>query len=308
MKLLVRSLRWESDGVVSVELETADGSQLPSWEPGAHIDLALPNGLERQYSLCGVPGEGYWRIAVLREARGRGGSEWIHQSLRVGTTLEANGPLNHFELEEGPSYLFVAGGIGVTPILPMLGALSARGAEWRLLYGGRSGASMAFVSQVSDYGERVQIAPQDEVGLLDLTIIDKTSPETLVYCCGPAPLIDAVAARCAAVGRELRVERFAPAISAEAARQGDGFEVVLERSGLVLEVSDGESILDVVEGAGVWPPSSCLEGTCGTCETKVLAGAVDHRDSILTEGERQTGQTMMICVSRAASRRLVLDL
>ena len=168
LKLLVRSLRWEADGVVSIELEMADGSRLPAWAPGAHIDLALPNDLERQYSLCGAPDEDFWRIAVLREVNGRGGSAWIHQSLRVGTTLDAKGPLNHFELAEAPAYLFIAGGIGITPIVPMLGALSARDADWRLLYGGRSGASMAFVSRVSEYGDRVQIAPQDEVGLLDL--------------------------------------------------------------------------------------------------------------------------------------------
>lgn len=307
LDLLVRALRWEAEGVLSVELE-APGNSLPQWAPGAHLDVTLPNGLERQYSLCGDRDARTWKIAVLREESGRGGSAWMHDDLRVGDVLQVDGPRNHFELTAAPSYLFLAGGIGITPILPMVAEVSRRSAEWRLVYGGRRRSSMAFLPDLAPHGDRVQIAPQDEVGLLDLSVIDETAPGTVVYCCGPSALIDAVTARCESVGRTLHVERFVPVVTAEQARHGAGFEVVLQRSGTVLHVGDGESILDAAEAAGLRPPSSCLEGTCGTCETTVLEGDVDHRDSILTDAEKASSTTMMICVSRACSARLVLDL
>lgn len=307
VELFVRGLRWEADEVVSVELEPV-GGVLPQWEPGAHIDLTLPNGFQRQYSLCGDRDALSWKIAVLREESGRGGSAWMHEALRVGDTLRVEGPRNHFELMSAPSYLFIAGGIGITPILAMVEEAARVDADWRLIYGGRRRSSMAFLPQLMRFGKRVVLAPHDEVGLLDLSVIDETAPETVVYCCGPAALIDAVTARCEQVGRTLRVERFVPIVTAEQARHGSGFEVVLQRSGTVLEVSDGASILDAAEAAGLRPPSSCLEGTCGTCETTVLEGSVDHRDSILTEDERASNKTMMICVSRASTARLVLDL
>lgn len=307
LDLLVRALRWEADGVLSVELESPDGV-LPPWEPGAHIDVSLPSGLERQYSLCGDRDAPAWKIAVLREVSGRGGSAWMHDELRVGSVLRADGPRNHFELTDAPSYLFLAGGIGITPILAMVKEAEFRRTDWRLVYGGRRRSSMAFLPELAKYGARVQVAPQEEVGLLDLSVIDQTDPETVVYCCGPSALIDAVTDRCEQVGRSLHVERFVPIVTAEEARHGSGFDVVLQRTGTVLRVGDGESILDAVEAAGFRPPSSCLEGTCGTCETAVLEGDVDHRDSILTDAERASSKTMMICVSRACSKRLVLDL
>ncbi len=219
------------------------------------------------------------------------------------------GPRNNFPLVPSAEYLFVAGGIGITPILPMVHQAEMLGADWRLLYGGRRRDSMAFLDELSQYGDRVDVRPQDESGLLPLaTLLGTPQPETLIYCCGPEPLLAAVEQRCAGWPRgSLHVERFAPRPQGEPAR-AEAFEVVLEQSGLTLTVPPDRSILSVVEEAGIGVLSSCAEGTCGTCETGVLGGVPDHRDSVLSEDERQAGDCMMICVSRARGDRLVLDL
>jgi ferredoxin-NADP reductase len=218
------------------------------------------------------------------------------------------GPRNNFPLLPAPRYLFVAGGIGITPILPMIGAADAAGADWRLLYGGRTRSSMAFREQLAAYGDRVAIRPQDETGLLDLAgFLGDRTPDTLVYCCGPEPLLAAAERHCADPGT-LRVERFRPTEPAAEAGEGTAFEVVLARSGRTLSVPPGTSILEVVEAAGVQVLSSCREGTCGTCETDLLEGEAEHRDVLLTPDERAANESMMICVSRARCPRLVLDL
>jgi ferredoxin-NADP reductase len=219
------------------------------------------------------------------------------------------GPRNNFPLVGSPRYLFIAGGIGITPILPMIRAAEAAGAEWRLVYGGRQRASMAFLDELAHYGDRVSIRPQDETGLLDLdALLGTPEPDTLVYCCGPEPLLAAVEQRCHAwPPRSLHVERFSPKPLTEPVLT-EAFEVVLRQSELELTVPPDRSILSVVEAAGVGVLSSCAEGTCGTCETAVLDGEPDHRDSVLTEEERQANDCMMICVSRSRGPRLVLDL
>jgi ferredoxin-NADP reductase len=295
-----------ADGVLALTLRHPLGEELPSWEPGAHIDVVLGPGLERQYSLCGDPSDRRaWRIAVLREPDGRGGSSYVHEQLGQGDKVRVRGPRNHFGLRPAPRYRFIAGGIGITPILPMLSAAEAAGAEWTLLYGGRSRRSMAFAEELSRYGDRVRIAPQDETGLLDLASVLAEVPEdTLVYCCGPGPLLDAVEEACPS--GLLHVERFQPKVQ-ESGPDGE-FEVVLERAGRTLTVPAGVSVLDTVRAAGVEVLYSCTEGTCGTCETDVLEGTPDHRDSVLTDEEREAGETMLICVSRCLGKRLVLDL
>ncbi|GAB3200131.1 PDR/VanB family oxidoreductase [Nocardioides hungaricus] len=307
--LRVRGLRWESDGVVSVELEDrASGVPLPAWTPGAHVDVRLPNGLVRQYSLCGEPGASSWRIAVLHEP-GRGGSTYVHETLRPGQLLDVVGPRNHFELAPATAYVFVAGGIGITPILPMVGECVAAGRPWRLVYGGRTRSAMAFVDELAAYGGGVELVPEDEVGPIDVPGALAGLPAgAAAYCCGPAGLLDAVTAAAREAGVECRTERFTPVMSAREARAGGEFDVVLKRSGRSLTVRDGESIMEVVERAGIVPPSSCREGTCASCETGVISGAVDHRDGILTEEERRESLTMMICVSRSLGPELVLDL
>ncbi len=306
-----------ADGVVGLTLSRPDGT-LPEWTPGAHIDLLLgagapggpPDGAPiRQYSLCGDPRDRTsWQVAVLRELQSRGGSAYVHDRLTAGTRIGVRGPRNNFPLLPAPRYLFIAGGIGITPLLPMIGAADAAGADWRLLYGGRTRASMAFRERLAAYGDRVAIRPEDETGLLDLAgFLGERAPGTLVYCCGPEPLLAAAERQCAEPGT-LHVERFRPTEPAAGAGEDTAFEVVLARSGLTLPVPPGTSILEVVEAAGVQVLSSCREGTCGTCETDLLEGEADHRDVLLTPDERAANESLMICVSRARCPRLVLDL
>ncbi|MGW1713941.1 PDR/VanB family oxidoreductase [Streptomyces sp. NPDC002156] len=306
VELIVDRRELAADGVLALTLRHPLGEQLPEWEPGAHVDVVLGPELERQYSLCGDPADrSAWRIAVLREPDGRGGSAYVHGQLGLGDKVRVRGPRNHFALKPAPRYRFVAGGIGITPILPMLAAAEAAGAEWTLLYGGRTRNSMAFTEELGRYGDKVTFAPQDETGLLDLdSEIGQLTEGTLVYCCGPGALLDAVEAVCP--GGALHVERFTPKVQ----QGGDDseFEVVLQRSGRTLTVPVDVSVLDTVRGAGVEVLYSCTEGTCGTCETDVLEGTPDHRDSVLSDEEREAGETMLICVSRCRGPRLVLDL
>ncbi|MGA5500299.1 PDR/VanB family oxidoreductase [Streptomyces umbrinus] len=308
-ELVVERRDLAAEGVLALTLRHPLGEELPAWEPGAHIDVVLGPDLERQYSLCGDPADRHsWRVAVLREPDGRGGSAHVHGQLEAGGKVRVRGPRNHFALQPSPRYRFVAGGIGITPILPMLAEAEASGAEWTLLYGGRTRNSMAFVEELSPYGDKVRIAPQDEAGHLDLAAeLGTPQPGTLVYCCGPGPLLDAVEERCAQWPKgSLHVERFQPKVQETGA--DTEFEVVLERSGRTLTVPADVSVLDTVRSAGVEVLFSCTEGTCGTCETDVLEGTPDHRDSVLTDEERETGETMLICVSRCRGKRLVLDL
>jgi ferredoxin-NADP reductase len=300
-----------AEGVVVLQLRDPAGADLPAWSPGAHIDLELPGGLTRQYSLCGDPADrSTWQLGVLREDAGRGGSAWVHDELLEGMDVDVRGPRNHFELVPSPRYVFIAGGIGITPILPMAAAAERAGAEWEFHYGGRSRRSMAFLESLEELtGNRVSLHPQDEVGLIDLDrILGTPQPDTVVYCCGPEPLLRAVEQRCATwPAGTLHVERFAPKDVGAPVLTG-AFEVELATSGVTLSVPPDRSILQVVEEAGIAVLSSCQEGTCGTCETAVLAGTVDHRDSLLTPEEQAADDTMFICVSRAACPRLVLEL
>ncbi len=297
-----------AQGVVGLELEPADPeSTLPQWRPGAHVDLHGPDGLVRQYSLCGAPEASSWRVGVLKVADGRGGSRWVHDQLEVGDLVEVAGPRNHFGLEVGDDHLFVAGGIGITPILPMLREVAQRdGARWRLVYGGRSRASMAFADElVERWPDHVQLVPQDVEGVLDLAaVFGEPSPGRVVHCCGPEPLLVAVEELLADRPEALHVERFV----AEVDLAGEAFEVEIASAGARVTVEEGCSILDALADAGVVVESSCREGTCGTCETGVLGGVPDHRDSVLTDEEKAANDVMMVCVGRCLKGPLVLDL
>jgi ferredoxin-NADP reductase len=301
-----------ADGVVALTLADGDGGVLPGWTPGAHVDLVLCEGLTRQYSLCGSPADAdSWRIGVLRDPASRGGSEFVHDELREGATVRVRGPRNHFALVSSPRYVFIAGGIGVTPILPMIEAAAASGADWELLYGGRNRGSMAFLDELVFHGDRVEVCPQEEHGLLDLkSALGSPRDDTLVYCCGPEPLLNAVEAVCAPwPGGSLHIERFAAkALADPPANALETFEVVCQRSGVSVTVPPEKTIYEVVEEAGVDVLGSCLEGICGTCESAVIEGTPDHRDSVLDDAERAEAGVMMICVSRSCSERLVLDL
>lgn len=299
-----------ADGVVTLTLAHPAGDRLPDWTPGAHVDLALPGGLVRQYSLCGDRWDPHtYRVGVLREPAGRGGSAFVHDRLAPGDRVPAGGPRNNFPLVPAERYLFIAGGIGITPLLPMVHQAALLGADWRLLYGGRTRGSMAFLGELARHGERVTVCPQDECGLLDLgRWIGEPDRGRKVYCCGPQPLLDAVGRRCASwPSGLLRTERFVPE-QPGAPMRAEAFEVALARSGRSVTVQPGQSVLDAVTGLGVPVLSSCRQGTCGTCETGVVAGIPDHRDSILDDTERAAGDCMFPCVSRSATDRLVLDL
>jgi ferredoxin-NADP reductase len=320
-ELLVRAQRLESDGVLSLLLEHPDGAELPAWTPGAHIDVILPSGTVRQYSLCSDPAEKtQYRIAVLKDPNSRGGSREIHETVRTGSLLPYRGPRNHFELEPAPHYLLVAGGIGITPILAMARQIAQSDAGLTVLYGGRTRPSMAFLDELAALGGTVDIVPQDECGYPDLEGAMAAAPAgTAVYCCGPEPLIRAVEQTCERhLGADaMHFERFGAPVSPAAGAAGSGaagegeglaeFEVELKKSNRTLKVPADRTLLDVVLEANPSILFSCEEGFCGSCETKVLAGIPDHHDTILSKADREKNETMMLCVGRSKTPLLVLD-
>ncbi|KOT58010.1 MULTISPECIES: PDR/VanB family oxidoreductase [Streptomyces] len=310
-QLLVVERAEEAEGVVRLRLE---GDGLPGWEPGAHVDLVLPSGAVRQYSLCGDPADtGSYTIATRLIEDGRGGSREVHEQLHEGTAVEVRGPRNRFRLEECHAYLFIAGGIGITPILPMLRQAESEGVPWRLVYGGRTRASMPFLAEIEKLAgaasDRVTVVAEDEDGLPDLAAaLADAPPHAAVYCCGPDPLMDAVAALLpqGARGLTLYTERFAPAATTPAGENAE-FEVELRRTGRTVTVPADRSVLRALRDQALPDlPYSCEQGFCGTCQQRVLAGEVDHRDELLTDAERD--DSLLICVSRARGERLVLDL
>jgi cytochrome P450/ferredoxin-NADP reductase len=299
-----------AEGVAALTLADIDGQPLPRWEPGAHVDLIIDGVATRQYSLCGDPADQHaWRLGILRDPNGTGGSLYVHDNLQEGDIVRVRGPRNNFPLAASPRYLFIAGGIGITPMLPMIRAAEAAGSEWKLVYGGRQRSSMAFLDELASHGDRVVVWPQDESGFLPLDqLLGEPQPDTLIYCCGPEPLLNAVER--GSVGwpkRALHVERFVAKPLTEPVLT-EAFDVHLAQSGITLTVPPDRSILSVVEEAGIGVLSSCGEGTCGTCETPVLDGVPDHRDSVLDADQREAGDCMMICVSRSCTSRLVLSL
>jgi ferredoxin-NADP reductase len=298
-----------ADGVCVLALG-AIGGALPAWTPGSHVDIYIDGLPTRQYSLCGDPSDRRrYRLGVLRNPIGGATSNYIHDRLEVGDHVRLGGPRNHFELVPSRRYIFVAGGIGITPLLPMIAQAEASGSEWRLAYGGRTRASMAFLHELDQYGTKVSFFPEDETGLLDLaSILVGPDSETAIYCCGPEPLLAAIESECSKwPAGALRTERFAPTATDEAP-PNKSFEVDLAASGMTVVVPADKSILDAVRGAGVQIESSCREGICGTCEVQVVEGLPDHRDFVLDVEERNANDCMMVCVSRSLLPRLVLDL
>ncbi len=313
--LTVRSVGREARDIVSLELVHPSGRPLLAWTPGAHVDIHLPSGLARSYSLCGDQADPRaYRVAVLRADPGRGGSAEIHENALVGHQFSVSPPRNNFPLRPAPHYLFLAGGIGITPILAMARAVSASGAPWTLVYGGRSRSSMAFADELGSlHGGELVFVPQDECGLPDLAAAFAGSPEGAVaYCCGPGVMIDAVLAAGRAVRPDMPIllERFSADTSGARPddRDDEPFEVTLSRTGATVTVPRGVSVLQAVRAVRPDVMSSCEEGVCSACETAVLEGIPDHRDSVLTPRERAANRYMMICVSRSRSSRLVLDL
>lgn len=299
-----------AEDVLLVELASPAGVRLRDWAPGAHIDLTLPNGMTRQYSLCGDRWDPFtYRLGVLREQAGRGGSAYVHDELKVGDRVAVGGPRNNFALVPSETYLFVAGGIGITPLLPMARQAELLSADWRLLYGGRHRASMAFLDELAEFGDRVQVVPHDELGLLDLRgFLGEPRSSVRIYACGPAPLLAAIESVCAPwPPYALRTERFMGQSLGGRSPMAP-FDVELARTGRTVTVSPEQTVLEAVSAVGVEVLSSCRQGICGTCETAVLSGEPDHRDALLNDADRQANDCMFICVSRARSDRLVLDL
>ncbi|MFI9290853.1 PDR/VanB family oxidoreductase [Streptomyces gardneri] len=299
-RVLVTGRSTPAEGVVELRLE---GAGLPAWQPGAHVDLVLPSGLVRQYSLCGDPADpSSYTVATRLIEDGRGGSREVHEQLHEGTEIEIRGPRNRFPLVGAPAYVFVAGGIGITPVLPMVRAAEAAGADWRLVYCGRSRATMPYLDEVERLGgDRVTVVAEDESGFPELDFLAHVPAETAVYCCGPNGLMDAVGAAMPE-GRAPRLERF----SAAAPTGGTAFEVELRRSGRTVTVAADRTVLEAVREEVPGLMYSCRQGFCGTCRQQVLEGEVDHRDELLTDAERD--DSMLICVSRCTGKRLVLDL
>lgn len=311
--LVVESYDVVAEDVVAVTLVHPKGERLPAWTPGAHIDLILTPEITRQYSLCGSPADSdRFVVGILNAPNSRGGSRHVHESVSAGSVMRIRGPRNHFPLVASPRYVFIAGGIGVTPMLPMIAEAEAAGADWTLLYGGRSEASMAFIDQLRAYGDRVTLLPGNDVALMSAALderIGTPQSDTLVYTCGPEGLLGAVEARCASwPAGSLHLERFAA--KATEGTVDTEFEVELARTGITITVPAGRSIFDAAQDHGVSVLGSCHEGVCGTCETVILGfdGEVDHRDSVLNDEEKSSNETMMICVSRCTSGRLTLDL
>jgi len=307
--LRVKRVSWEAPGVVSLDLVPPEGGALPAFEPGAHLDLHLPGAPVRQYSLCGDPAERHaWRVAV-REIEGGRVSGLVHRALRPGALIEVAGPRNNFPLVPAQRYVFVAGGIGITPILPMLRAARDAGAAWTLLFCTRRENEAPFLAEARDLGGDVVVHASAEGTRLDVAArLSVPQAGTLVYCCGPARLMEAVeAATRDWPDGSVRFEWFAARARPEG--EGDGsFEAVCSRAGRTVRVEAGTSLLAALREAGFDMASSCEQGVCGTCECRVLDGDVEHRDSILSASERAANDVMMACVSRAKGARIVLDL
>ena len=313
--VLIRQIRQEARDIHSFELVAADGGLLPGFEAGAHVDLDLPERMRRSYSLYGAPGERRcWRIAVKREAAGRGASAWLHDSARVGQTLQAFAPVNDFPLvEDAPASVLIAGGIGVTPILAMIERLSALRRPWRLHYTVRGARDLAFGERLETLaaagGELFVHFSGDGGGRLDLRAIAAAAPAgAQLYACGPNPLLDDFVAAAAAAGVDaarVHIERFG---AATAPATAGGFVVELARDGRCLEVPPGKSVLDVLLDHGVDVPYSCMQGICGSCRVGVKAGEPEHRDDCLSEVERAANTAMAVCCSGSRSAKLVLDL
>lgn len=317
-QLRVTQMSWEADGIISLRLSRIESDDpMPAWEPGAHIDVYVPDGTTRQYSLCGDPRDrSYWQIAVLRETEGRGGSAFLHDELRVGDRLLVTRPKNNFVLEEAPFHALIAGGVGITPMMAMAEHLARAERPFHLTYGGRTRETMAFRSRLEALGRSVTLLAEDEDGRPDLEALIKEVPDGgLVYVCGPVGLLRAVQSAAESVyGPDhdlIRFELFSRAgvePVQSAALDADNYELVLSESGHTLRLAPEANILEVVLALGIEVENDCRDGICGSCITPVRSGTVDHRDMVLTKKEAAAMDRMLICVSRPTCPRLELEL
>jgi ferredoxin-NADP reductase len=321
LHLVVDEVRLEAEDARSFLLVAAEGAELPCWQPGSHLEVFLPSGRRRHYSLCGDPADRRsYRIAVRRLDGGGGGSRELHDSIRAGSAVTVRGPRNAFPFAPAArstaaarssaqpaatGYLFLAGGIGITPILPMVKQAAADGAPWQLVYTGRSRASMPFLDELSALDpDRIWVRPYDQHGFpAGAELLERAPTGATVYCCGPNPMIVSVRRDFpASAAAGLHFERF----SAPPVLDGVPFEVTLRRSNRVLMVPANASALDIIRKTVPDVAYSCQQGFCGSCRTRVISGEIEHRDRVLTDHERS--DTMTICVSRSRGGRIDLDI
>lgn len=311
VRIVARERVAHDQNVVALTFAGLDDGPLPQWRAGAHLDLLLPSGRMREYSLCGDPAEtDRYRIAVRRIPDGGGGSVEVHDALAVGDVVTIKGPRNAFPLalpgfgSNATTLRFIAGGIGITPILPMLASAERLGLDWSMIYTGRSLESIPFRAELARYGDKVEIRTDDEHGLPTVAeLVGSGAPGTAIYTCGPVPMLEGLRAHLAdRPDIELHYERFSP----PPVENGKPFTVRLEKTGYDVSVRADESMLAAVRKVRPGVPYSCQQGFCGTCKIRAVSGDVEHRDSILTEDERAAGY-LLTCVSRA-SDTLVLDL
>jgi ferredoxin-NADP reductase len=315
LRVRVHSVTWQAEGIYSYELRDPAGVELPAFTAGSHIDLNLPSGLVRSYSLVNPQDERHrYLVAVQKDRSSRGGSTWVHDKLHTGDIITISAPRNNFALtEDAPHSLLIAGGIGVTPLWCMMQRLGTLGRSAELIYCARSPKDAAFREAIEvaggKAGAKVTFNYDGVPGgkLLDLkATIAAVAPGTHIYCCGPLPMLEAFEAATKDLPSErVHVEYFT---AKDAPAAEGGYTVVLAKSGKSFQIAPGKTILETLLDAGINVASSCLEGVCGTCETKVLEGIPDHRDVVLTDSERKASKTMMICCSGSKTDKLVLDL
>jgi ferredoxin-NADP reductase len=311
-QMQIAEVRNEAAGVMSLVLEQPNRRPLPAWSPGAHIDV-LAGGYERKYSLCGDPSDQTrYKIAVLKNGEGRGGSRYFHENLKIGALVQVRGPKNHFRLQEdAPRYVLIAAGIGITPIVAMADRLKTLGKNYALHYAGRSTSAMAYLDRLkSDHGDRLHLYTKSNGRRMQLNEIAKPmAAGQKVYACGPDRLLSELEELAQHWPENtLHVEHFSPTNSLLDPATEHGFEVELRDSNLTINVPSDRTVLDVLEAAGVDIACDCREGLCGSCEARVIEGEIDHRDRVLSQAERERNNQMMTCCSRARGKKLVLAL
>lgn len=308
----IHAISYACDDVLLFELRSLDGQLLPAFTPGAHVDVHIPGGLSRSYSLLNDAAERHrYLIGIKREQASRGGSAWMHEMARPGGRLEIAGPRNHFALDESaPHSVLIAGGIGITPLWSMAQRLHALQRPWTLHYRARSRRAAPLLDELAcaELASHVTTSFSDEAQgrRLDIVrIVAEAPPGAHFYCCGPVPMMESFQQACSHLDpARVHLEYFAA--KEEAATEG-GYTVRLAKSGREVLVQPGETILASLQAAGVAVPSSCQQGVCGACEMRVLSGTPDHRDLVLSDTEKASGATMMICCSGSLSAELVLD-
>lgn len=315
--LQVESVRAVTDDILLLRLVSATGSPLPQWTPGAHLDIECGDtGLSRQYSLCGSLEErNAWEVAVLREAESRGGSSWIHQHAKAASQLRVRGPRNHFHMDETQSgpIVFIAGGIGITPIMAMAQRARALGQDYEIHFSCRSRNALPFCDELQEtHGSRLHIHISDEGNRNDFNaLLAAHDASVQIYACGPSRMLTALEDAVSQRGLPetvLHIEHFANTTAKIDPANEHAFEVELKNSGLTLTVPNDRTLLEVLHASNIDVQSDCEEGLCGACEVGVLEGDIDHRDSVLNTAERRANTRLMACCSRAVTKKLVLDL